>query len=121
MPRTSHTRAGAPCIRESCNIEFGTHVKRRKPIRRSTKPIRRVSKVRRTRLTRYYELRLAFLREHLWCEVGDCKASSTQCHHKAGRLGQKLLDFDNCLAVCFTHHRAIHDNPKWARSMGYLL
>lgn len=96
-------------------------MRRSKPIRRSSKPIRRVSKVRRTRLTRYAELRLEFLREHLWCEVGDCKKPSTQVHHKAGRLGQRLLDFENCMAICFSHHRYLHDHPAWARANGYLL
>jgi hypothetical protein len=95
-------------------------MKRRKPLKRSTKRIPRVSKVRRTRLTRYSELRLAFLREHLFCEIGNCKEVSTQVHHIEGRLGQKLCDFENCLAVCFSHHRAIHDHPKWAREQGYL-
>jgi hypothetical protein len=96
-------------------------IARRKPLKRSKRPIRRASKVRRTQLTRYAELRLAFLREHLWCEVGDCKRSSTQVHHKRGRVGQRLNDFENVLAVCFFCHRSIHDNPKWAKMMGYLL
>ena len=93
-------------------------MKRRKPLKRSTKPIRRVSKVRRTRLTKYAELRLAFLRERLYCEVCR-KAVSTQVHHLAGRMGQKLCDFSRCLAVCFNCHRYIHDNPKWARENGF--
>jgi hypothetical protein len=96
-------------------------VKRRRPLKRSTRPLRRASKVRRTQLTRYSELRLAFLREHLFCEVGRCKELSTQVHHLAGRNGQRLCDFTNCLAVCFLHHKQIHDHPRWAREQGYLL
>ena len=46
---------------------------------------------------------------------------STQVHHLAGRIGQRLCDFENCLAVCFEHHREIHDHPRWARQNGYLL
>lgn len=95
-------------------------IRRRKPLKRSTKSIRRVSKVRRTRLTEYSERRLEFLRAHLWCEVGNCKNSSTQVHHMTGRQGQKLLDFQNCLAVCFSCHRFLHDHPRWAREQGYL-
>jgi hypothetical protein len=95
-------------------------IKRRKPLKRSTKPIRRVSKVRRTRLTKYAEMRLQFLRDNLWCQVGNCKAPSTQCHHLRGRIGQRLNDFENVLAVCFLCHKKIHDNPKWARQNGYL-
>src|SRR4029077_18671490 len=93
-------------------------VKRHKPLKRSTKPIRRVSKVRRTRLTKYAELRLAFLRERLYCEVCKTKVS-TQVHHLAGRQGQKLTYFEHCIAVCFGCHRFIHDNPKWARENGF--
>jgi hypothetical protein len=83
--------------------------------------LRRASKVRRTQLTKYSELRLAYLREHLFCEVGNCKNMSTQVHHLAGRQGKRLLDFNNCLAVCFDCHRQIHDHPRWAREQGYLI
>lgn len=92
-------------------------MRRRKPLKRSTRPIRSVSKVRRTRLTKYSELRLAFLRERTRCQV--CGATSTQVHHIAGRLGQRLFDFDDCAALCFGCHRFIHDNPAWAKANGY--
>lgn len=71
-------------------------------------------------MMQYSELRLDFLRTHLWCEVGDCKRSSKWVHHKRGR-GKWLLDVEYWLAVCFWCHRRIHDNPAWAREQGYLL
>lgn len=96
-------------------------IRRYKPLQRSRKRICRVSKVRRTRLTEYYEKRLEFLRANLWCQVGSCKNSSTQVHHLAGRHGKRLLDFERCVATCFTCHRKIHDHPAWAKANGYLL
>jgi hypothetical protein len=60
-----------------------------------------------------------FLREHLFCAL--CQSLATEVHHKRGRIGQRLLDFEACMPLCFACHRFIHDNPRWARQMGYLV
>lgn len=97
---------------------------KRSPLRRKT-PLRasrglsRASKVRRTQLRKYSEERLSFLRAHLFCQI--CKKHvATEAHHKRGRIGKRLLDFEHCLAVCFWCHQKIHSNPRWARAAGYL-
>lgn len=98
-------------------------MKRKQPLRRKKglkqrTPLRRVSKVRQTQLRRYSAARLEFLREHIRCAI--CGQRSTEVHHKRGRIGVRLLDFENCIALCLRCHKKIHDNPKWARSAGYL-
>lgn len=92
---------------------------RRKTPLRASRGLRRASRLRRTQLRKYSEERLEFLRAHLFCQI--CKnAVSTEAHHVRGRIGKRLLDFANCLAVCFNCHRKIHADPKWARGQGYL-
>jgi len=96
-----------------------TSLKRKTPLRAS-RGLQRASKVRRTQLREYSDKRLGFLRTHVLCQVCERKIS-TECHHKRGRIGKRLLDFENCLAVCFDCHKKIHERPKWARDMGYLI
>ena len=97
---------------------------RKTPLKRSTKPLRRtslrrVSKKRRKQMHAYSLLRSAFLEAHPVCQVCDM-ARSVDVHHKAKR-GKNYLNVDTWLAVCRQHHEAIHANPHWARSFGYLV
>jgi hypothetical protein len=41
-------------------------------------------------------------------------------HHRNRRHGSLLLLMSEWLAVCRLCHSRIHDNPAWAREMGYL-
>jgi hypothetical protein len=88
-------------------------------------PIRKVSARRAKENREYLKLRKAFLfgigkhcaicyREYQHC------VPSTEIHHINGREGKRLLVVSDWLPVCFTHHRRIHDNPRWARARGYL-
>lgn len=84
-------------------------------------------------LSIYRPIRDRYLERHPICEVKDCDRPTTNLHHKMGRVGfadQKardkglklLLDsryFMACCSVC--HPGRIHDNPEWARQLGYLL
>jgi hypothetical protein len=92
-------------------------MKRHKPLSRRSR-LRRASKIRQTQLRTYSAARLAFLREHLLCAM--CGKIATEVHHKRGRIGVRLLDFEACLPLCLSCHRKIHDNPGWARSQGFL-
>jgi hypothetical protein len=94
-----------------------TSLKRKTPLKAKTR-LRRVSKVRASRLREYSRLRLEFLRKHVQCMI--CGAIATEAHHKRGRIGKRLNDFVHCLAVCFFCHRRIHDYPRWAREQGYI-
>lgn len=96
-----------------------TSLKRKTPLRAS-RGLKRASRVRRTQLRHYSEKRLEFLRLHLFCQICEHRVS-TEVHHRQGRNGKRLLDFSDCLAVCFSCHRKIHDRPKWARENGYLV
>lgn len=44
---------------------------------------------------------------------------STEVHHTKGR-GKHYLDEKTWLAVSTEGHRKIHQNPSWARKMGFL-
>lgn len=122
---------------------------KRTAIKRSTKPIRKVSTKRRRQLGQYTDLRKEYLAKHPWCEVyckrfkvnypGLFKTNgiylehapsgsayirhvplSTDIHHVAGRIGEKLNDSNDWLAACREQHEWIHNNPKEARALGVL-
>ena len=67
----------------------------------------------------YRELRLQHLTKNPRCKV--CGKPSSQIHHKAGRVGKKLVDTKDFLAVCFECHEKIHHNPAWAYAKDYLI
>jgi hypothetical protein len=71
-------------------------------------------------LRAYSIMRPIFLRSAPFCEVIDCLNRSTEIHHTKSRIGEMLLDERYLMAVCFSCHRKIHENPKWARENNYL-
>lgn len=81
--------------------------------------IRKISKKRAIQNKEYSKLRLEYLNEHPICDVGLCGAYATDIHHIAGRIGNKLTDITNFLAVCRKHHCEIEKNPIWAKEQGY--
>lgn len=103
-------------------------MKRSRPLRRT--PLKRgTSRLKRTRLrprsrkrsrqeASYAKQRAAWLKGRR-CEV--CGEQATEIHHKAGRDGDRLTDESQWMAVNRVCHRAIHEHPKWAREMGYLI
>lgn len=44
-----------------------------------------------------------------------------EVHHKAGREGEALLDFDLWVALCPDCHRWVHANPEVAYAGGWLV
>lgn len=46
---------------------------------------------------------------------------TTDVHHKAGRIGDLLLDVSYWLAVSRKGHTFIHDNPEFSYSKGWLI
>lgn len=87
-----------------------------KPLR----PIRRVSDKRRKELAEYVRLKKLFFGQFgLACDVDDCHRPASDVHHVRGR-GKLLNETKYWKAVCRHHHRQIHDNPEWARSVGLL-
>lgn len=55
----------------------------------------------------------------LWLPANHIQRSR-DVHHKAGRLGANLIDQSTWMAVSRRNHDRIHQNPGWARAMGYL-
>lgn len=95
---------------------------RKTPLKRSVglkrgAPLKKVSKTMVSKLKLYSAQRKRFLEMNPTCALYGIPA--VDVHHVFGR-GKYLLDESTWLAVSREAHRKIHDNPKWAREMGYL-
>lgn len=68
----------------------------------------------------YKVVRLEFLNENAFCQakLEGCTRIATQVHHRAGRLGDKLTDKNNFLAVCHLCHCTIENSPNMAKELG---
>lgn len=105
-------------------------IERRKPLRRSTKPLkrtelRRSSKpIKRTAIKRSTGMRKARPNDRLatWCEAQTpaCDGRAVHRHHKRGRVGDDVDDFDHTLDVCDGCHRYIHAHPAESYEAGWL-
>ena len=106
---------------------------KRTPLKRSTRPINRVSK-KRKRITQeiYGPLRDRLLQERPVCErclfLVDCDEIgindmrySVDIHHKQGRVGDNMVDESKLVALCRMCHGEIHLNPARSRAEGWLI
>lgn len=82
------------------------------------KPIRKVSTRQAKRLREYTKVRKAYLEEHPFCVM--CGREATEVHHSAGKVGALLTHTPLFFALCFHHHRWVHDNIEEARGMGLI-
>lgn len=84
--------------------------------------IRSASPKRAKQLAFYRILRKGFLGAHRECQVNwaGCLGLSSEVHHRASRVGDKLNDTRDFVATCSPCHRAIHRNPSRARLQGLL-
>lgn len=83
--------------------------------------VRKVSSKRAVQLREYAKARRAYLVEWPFCEIALCGGSaSVEIHHRAGRIGDKLLDEKDWLATCRNCHDWCHHNPSMARKMNLL-
>jgi len=108
---------------------------KRNPLKRSGKPIRKVSVKRKGQLDIYSPLSKEYLIKHPVCEVYDCNNPSNQVHHKKGRDHNTFEDqwardnnlsllcdirfFMACCGCC--HPKRIHENPEWSYKHGYMI
>jgi hypothetical protein len=103
---------------------------RRRPMTRPTKPLRRtklraVSQKRAKQQAAYAKLRVAFLGEHVTCEL-FCSLypkprRATEVHHAAGKEGALLTDVRHFKAACRECHTRLHQiSPREAREHGFL-
>jgi 5-methylcytosine-specific restriction endonuclease McrA len=66
----------------------------------------------------YASVRREYFEKHPRCEI--CENQASDIHHKKKR-GKNLSNIDSFMAVCRLCHNRIHDNPAWAKEMGYLI
>jgi hypothetical protein len=87
----------------------------------SIKKIKLVSPKQKVRLAEYKKVRSEYLAEHPACEakVKCGGAAADQIHHKAGRIGTRLTDKANFLAVCPECHIWIEAFPALAKKAGF--
>ena len=91
---------------------------KRTPLKRTTTPIRKVSKKTSKLKAKYLKERIEFLDGKI-CPIKGRPA--TEIHHKDGREYERLINKEMWLAVTREGHDKIHANPKWAREKGYLI
>lgn len=108
------------CSWECANMLTEEREKRREKQKKKPTRIRHVSKNREARLAIYRKRRDNFLKLVPTCEVEGCKSKTSDLHHKAGRLGNNLIDEANFMGVCRPCHNWIHEHPKEAREKNYL-
>lgn len=101
-------------------------ITRRKPLKRSTKPIPRTTPKRANERARYRRKITAYKRKHPWCaacevlsKVGIWRTSDV--HHKMGCEGDLLLDERYWMPVCRYCHDWIEDHGREARELGFVL
>ena len=112
-------------------------IRRRTPLKRSTKPIPKRSKspVRAERLRLYEQAKWAALnalaskqtpnpilyeRYEIHCEWPGCLTTDVDCHHTHGRTGSNLYDKTKLKFLCRRHHQQVHHDPKFARTLGLI-
>jgi hypothetical protein len=85
------------------------------------KSISPVSKKRQVEMDEYSKKRLAFLALHVTCQAKlvGCTVTSTDVHHKAGRVGDNYLNMNKLLALCRSCHSWIENNPEEAKELGF--
>jgi hypothetical protein len=98
----------------------------RKPIARSTKPLKRgtvkiakVSAKRKVLNVEYKKVRDDFMAAHPFCQFSGCIKRATDCHHAKGKVGKDFTDDTHFIALCRVHHNWVHDFPAEAMELGY--
>lgn len=86
------------------------------------KPLPKYTPKRAKQLGFYRILRKGFLEANTHCQAKFlcCSGSATQVHHKNSRVGDKLNDTRDFLAICAPCHLHLHAHPKQARLLGLL-
>ena len=86
---------------------------------RQRKPLRPMSKKRRSESAIYRVLRASFLHEHPKCERPGCSKPSECVHHRFGR-GVNYLDVSTWSASCLPCNSWAKDHPTEARAIDWL-
>jgi len=102
-----------------CKRCWSAHTQPKKPTA-GKKHIPPISQKREVLNAVYSVLRIKFLKEHTMCQahLSGCTQSSTDVHHKKGRIGEFLLEVKYWLAVCRHCHDWIETHPEEAKEKG---
>lgn len=119
------------CDNDGCSVVFNLYNSLQKycsfdckknNIKDKSTGIKPVSEKRSKQLEIYRTLRDSYLSDNPICEVKNCFNPTSNLHHKNGRVGVMVYNTKYFMACCSScHPKKIHENPEWARSMGYLI
>jgi hypothetical protein len=112
MPVQLCTVKGCPNEGKYCRFHLVETFKTSVPIKKESDSRKEVNK-------EYRKIAAQFIKSHPKCAVKGCKKASECVHHKAGRVGELLLNKSLFLPVCLEHHRQIEENPEWSKENGY--
>lgn len=100
------------CLNEGryCRLHQVQTFKSSAPIKKESDSAKEVNK-------EYTKRAKKFITQHPKCKV--CGMPSQCVHHKAGRIGENLLNQKTWLPVCLSCHKMIEENPKEAKAKGY--
>ena len=107
-----------PCMCKDCYV---SEKPSQKPPIKAREPIKKTSDKQAKINRAYTDMRVQYLKIIHYCQVSstDCTHVATQIHHRAGRIGNNMLDTTTWLSVCHTCHELIERNPLWAYEKGY--
>lgn len=115
-PKCFSNKSGNSC--KICETVF-KEKKQPKTLKKSTKPINKVSKKMSSDLREYGKLRKQFLLDNPVCAVYKEKKATT-VHHSRGR-GRYLLDTTTWVPASMEGHTYIELHPEWSKAQGYSL
>lgn len=88
--------------------------RKKTPIKRPSKPIRKRSKNSIDQHRRYKRVRDKFLEENPICMYPGCISREVTLHHARGRIGSFLTDKRWFKSLCWKHHLHIETHPAEA-------
>lgn len=93
-----------------CRIHISETVKPVKPINKESDKLKEDLKI-------YKKDARRFITQNPLC--GICKQPATTIHHRAGRIGDLLLDRSKWLSLCMPCHQRVTEDSAWAIENGY--
>lgn len=103
--------------RKLCEICYDKQ-RKKTPLPKPKKQIRKFSKKSLDQLKRYRVLRDKYLEENPICQYPGCKSREVTLHHRAGRIGAFLTDKRFFSSLCWPHHQHIETHPEEAKKLG---